>query len=133
MRRALPPQPRARTPIWRGSGMAGVPLDLTLSPAGEGGAALLVLEDWGTGFRLVLYRWDAFGFRGEAWRAVGAGALATLSDGGTGFLPENEEQPCPLEISGRQLRLRCPRRRRKKSVSRAPHTSARTPAVTSTR
>jgi len=98
------------TPVWRGSGMAGIPLDMALGPAVNGGAALVVLEDWDNSFHLVLYRWDAFGFRGEAWGAVRNGTLTGGEAGGIGFLPEGEEQPCPLEISGRQLLVRCPRR-----------------------
>ena len=121
------------TPVWRGSGMAGIPLDIVLGPAGAQGAPLVVLEDWDDSFRLVLYRWDRFGFRGEAWGAVGPGALAPMGPDGIGFLPEGEARPCPMEVIGRQLRLRCPRRRRKKSVRRAPHSSARTPPVTSMR
>ncbi|MFH1531097.1 MAG: hypothetical protein ABIK09_10255 [Pseudomonadota bacterium] len=97
------------TPVWRGSGMAGIPLDVALEPAADG-ARLLVLEDWDGHFQLVRYRWDAFGFRGEAWGAVGPGALAAGEAGGIGFLPDGEEQSCPVETRDRQLLLRCPRR-----------------------
>lgn len=98
------------TPIWRGSGMAGVPLDLALRPGADGDTELLVLEDWGSSFSLVLYQWDTFGFKGIAWGTVGAGALAPMSDGATGYLPEGDETPCPLERADRQLLVRCPRK-----------------------
>jgi hypothetical protein len=102
------PEDSGIVPIWRGSGMAGVPLDIGLVPATEAGEILVVLEDWEPGFRLVLYRWDAFGFRGIAWGEVGAGALAA-TELGLGFLPEGEEQPCSIEVRERQVFLGCPR------------------------
>lgn len=103
------PEDTGITPIWRGSGMAGTPLDIALIPATTGPATLLALEDWRDGFRLVFYRWDAFGFRGVAWGAVEPGALAT-SDAGVGFLPDGAEVPCALEVVDRQVLLRCPLR-----------------------
>ncbi len=96
------------TPIWRGSGMAGIPLDIALAPPVAGRTPLVVLEDWGDGLRLVLYRWDAFGFRGTAWGAVDPGALA-VTDAGVGYQPDGREAPCALEVTGRQVLLRCPR------------------------
>ena len=96
--------------VWKGSGMAGTPLDVALGDSGGGAAPMVVLEDWGTGFHLVLYRWDRFGFRGEAWGVVGPGALRDCEDGGFGYLTEGEDEPCPLEIRGRRIRVQCPRR-----------------------
>ncbi len=102
------PEETGVTSIWRGSGMAGVPLDIALGPEAESGATLVVLEDWESGFRLVLYRWDTFGFRGLAWGEVEAGALA-VTEAGLAYLPEGREQPCSIEIRGRQVFLGCPR------------------------
>ncbi len=102
------PEASGVTPIWRGSGMAGVPLDIALGPPTDDGTTLMVLEDWEQGFRLVLYRWDAFGFRGIAWGEVEAGALAR-TEAGLGYIPDGRDQPCSIEIRGRQLFLGCPR------------------------
>lgn len=98
-------------PVWKGSGMAGIPLDVIMGRSEKSGAPLLVLEDRGTeALHLVLYRWDAFGFRGDAWGAVGPGSLANTEDGGFSYVPSEGGRPCPVEVRGRQLLVRCPLR-----------------------
>ena len=98
-------------PVWKGSSMAGIPLDMILGRPGETGTRLLVLEDRGAdALHLVLYRWDAFGFRGEAWGAVEPGSLATTEDGKFSYVPGEGGRPCPVEIRGHQILVRCPLR-----------------------
>lgn len=120
-------------PVWRGSGMAGTPLDFRLLPR-HGAAGLLVLEDWGAeSLRLALYRWDRFGFRGEAWGASPAGSLLRDAEDRGVLVEDPEGGHCSVEVRGRQVRVRCPRRSRKKPVRRLEASSARTPASTSSR
>ncbi len=98
-------------PVWKGSGMAGIPLDMILGRPSKTGTPLLVLEDRGTEMlHLVLYRWNVFGFRGEAWGTVGPGYIATTKDSRFRYVPGNGGQPCPVEVLGRQLLIRCPLR-----------------------